>query len=158
MGYSLLHLSLNESTGADDFRFDHMHRYMSTHLDILNIIQYLIYRYPCFHTARLLLQCGADIDTTTFEQNTPLHILVSNSDTYDESILQLLFDTNAHLDYANESGKTPIDVAINSNIKQLLKARMTLSLKCLCARLIHKNNVSFYGKIGKSLATFVERH
>ena len=40
-----------------------------------------------------------------FEQSTPLHVFVSHRAKFDESILQLLFDAGAHLDYINESGE-----------------------------------------------------
>jgi Fem-1 family protein b len=157
-GFSLLHLCLNEWTWADDSRFDYMHKCVSTHKDILEIYYSFCFRYPCLYTSRLLLQCGADINAIDVDRNTPLHILVSNSNNYDEAILQVLCDADAHLGYTNKSGKTVIDVALNPNIKQLLKTRVTLSLKCLCARLIRTTSVSFHGKIGNSLATFVERH
>ncbi len=116
------------------------------------------FRYPCLHTARTLLQCGADVNASNVERNTPVHVFVSNSSDCDESILQLLCDANAHLDCANALRKTPMDMASNSNTKQLLKARMKLSLKCLCARLIQRNDIPFHGKIVNSLVNFVERH
>lgn len=118
----------------------------------------LFSRYPCLRTIRILLQCVADIDATNIERFTPLHIFVSSSAGCNEKILQLLCDANAHLDYGSESGERPIDMAFNTNIKQLLRAKMTLSLKCLCARLIRKDKVQFHGMILNSLAAFVQRH
>jgi hypothetical protein len=92
-------------------------------------------------------------------RNTPLHVFVSNSKSVcDTSILKLLCDAGAHLDYVNALEKTPFDSAIDPTIKQLLKIRMQLSLKCLCARFIRKNNVSFHGNLSTSLVNFVERH
>jgi hypothetical protein len=91
-------------------------------------------------------------------RNTPLHVFASNKSTCDESILTLLCDAGAHFDYVNVLRETPIDVASNSNIKQLLKSKMKLSLKCLCARLIQKKNVPFQEKIAVSLVNFVEKH
>jgi hypothetical protein len=73
-------------------------------------------------------------------------------------IVQLLCDADAHLDCVNALGETPIDVASNSYVKQFLKARAKFSLKCLCAKLIQKNNISFHGKIAASLVKFVEKH
>jgi hypothetical protein len=75
-----------------------------------------------------------------------------------EAILKLLYNAGAHLDYASTSGEIPIDVAVNISMKQLLIARMTYSLKCLCARLIQKAKLPFQGTISHSLATFVNRH
>jgi ankyrin repeat protein len=116
------------------------------------------FRYPCGCTVRTLLQCGADVNVTDAIQNTPLHVFLSSSHRVNESILKILCDANPHLDYANVLGETPIDITSDPNIKQLLKKRMKLSLKCLCARLIQKNNISFHGKVSNSLVTFVEKH
>lgn len=90
--------------------------------------------------------------------NTPLHVFVSSWITCDETILKLLCDNGAHLDCVNALRETAIDVASNVNTMQLLKSKMKLSLKCLCARLIQNNNVLFYGKISSSLVRFVEQH
>ncbi len=107
---------------------------------------------------RILLQCGADVNANDVEQFTPLHVFVAHSAQCNEVILQLLCDAHAHLDYVNKSGETPIDVAFDRNIKQLLKARMTLSLKCLCARLIQTSRISLQGRVPNSLIAFVKRH
>jgi Fem-1 family protein b len=110
-------------------------------------------------TARILLQCGADVNANDAMRNTPLHIFVSNNDSIcDESILKLLCDAGAHLDYVNALGETAFDLATNSIIKKQLKSQMYLSLKCLCARLIQKNNLPFHGKFSTSLVNFVEKH
>ena len=110
-------------------------------------------------TARLLIQCGANVNAIDTARNTPLHIVaINNKSTCDESILKLLCDAGAHLDYANVLGEIPVDVASNLNIKRLLKSNMKLSLKCLCARLIQKKNVPFREKIAVSLVNFVEKH
>jgi hypothetical protein len=73
-------------------------------------------------------------------------------------IVNLLCDAGAHLDYANAFGQTPVDLATMPNTYQLLRSKMNLSLKCLCARLIRKKNVLFQGKIGATLVSFVEKH
>jgi hypothetical protein len=115
-------------------------------------------RYPCLQTVRTLLQCGADVNATNTVRDTPLHVFVSNLCGWNETIFMLLYNDDPHLDCINTLGKTPMDVASDAYIKQLLRLRMKLSLKCLCARLIRKTNVSFHGKIPNSLVTFVERH
>jgi Fem-1 family protein b len=116
------------------------------------------FRYPCFQTARILLQSGAAVNAFDAVRNTPLHIIASSKSSRDQSILNLLCNANAHMDYANDLRQTPIDLAIIPDIKQLLKSRMKLSLKCLCAHLIRKKNVPFRETISTSLANFVEKH
>ena len=115
-------------------------------------------RYPCISTARLLLDCGADIDATDAIRNTPLHVLCENKDEPDEALVNLLCDRGAHLDCVNALGETACDVASSSKIAMLLKSRMKISLKCLCARLIRKKEVPFEGSLNTSLAKFVEQH
>ncbi|CAF4387078.1 unnamed protein product [Rotaria sp. Silwood2] len=137
---SLLHLALNTQTWVDDY---HIKR---------------ICKYPCFQTTRILLQCGASVNAFDIIKNTPLHVIASSKSSYDESILKLLCDAGAHLDFVNAFGETPIDLATRPDIKQLLKSRMKLSLKCLCAQLIRKKNVQFHDQIAVSLINFVEKH
>ncbi len=116
------------------------------------------YRYPSLSTVRLLLQCGADVNTSNILRDKPIHVFISNSNDCNESILQLLCDAGAHLDCANKLRQTPMDLASDFNTRELLKARIKRSLKCLCARFIQKNEIPFHGKIGHSLAHFVEQH
>ena len=109
-------------------------------------------------TVQLLLNCGADIDARDARRNTPLQVLVGNSSEPDEALVNLLCDRGAHLDCVNADGETALDIGSSLKIKALLKARMQISLKCLCARLIRMNGVPFEGRINKSLAKFVGNH
>lgn len=34
-------------------------------------------RFPCCATAKLLIQCGADVNAMDNERNTPLHVIVA---------------------------------------------------------------------------------
>ncbi|CAF0926651.1 unnamed protein product [Rotaria sp. Silwood1] len=137
---SLLHLSLSNHTSANDYFID------------------FICKYPSLHTVHLLIQCGADVNARDAVQNTPLHIFVSQSTIVDNTIIQYLFDAGSHADYVNALRETPIDIATNSNIKQFIRTKTKLSLKCLCARLIQKNSILCHGKIANSLINFVEKH
>ncbi|CAF0885089.1 unnamed protein product [Rotaria sordida] len=139
-GMSLLHLALDTHTWVDDY---HIKR---------------ICKYPCLITTRILLQCGAAVNAYDTIRNTPLHIIASSKSAYNKCVLNLLCDAGAHLDCVNAFGETPIDLATISDIKQLLKSRMKISLKCLCAQLIRKKNVPFHDKIAVSLINFVEKH
>ncbi len=109
-------------------------------------------------TTRILLQCGAAVNAFNTVRNTPLHVVISNKVPCEESILSLLCDAGAHLDYANDLGKTPIDLATTTNVRQLMKSKIKMSLKCLCAQFIRKKNVPFREEISTSLVSFVEKH
>lgn len=87
-----------------------------------------------------------------------LYVFVSNTNIIDDTIIRLLYEAGTHLDCVNALKEAPISIASNLNIKQFLKTRAKLSLKCLCAKLIQKNNISFHGKIAASLIKFVEKH
>lgn len=152
---SLLHLSLNDRILVDDYYTRRICRYF---VRLFSLISKFYDRYPCLQTSRVLLQYGAAVDAVDTTRNTPLHVIVSNKEPCDESFLDLLCDAGAHLDYANTLAKTPADLATTANIRQLLKSRMNMSLKCLCARLIRKSNVFYGDRIGTSLITFVEKH
>jgi hypothetical protein len=115
------------------------------------------FRYPCFQTTRILLQCGADVNAFDVVRNTPLHVFVSNPSNSDESILKLLCDAS-HLDCVNALRETPYDLASDPTIKQILKNQIQISLKCLCARLIQRNSIPFHGNISTSLVNFVQKH
>lgn len=158
-GSSLLHLCLSDRTLSSNTSIDRICKYVIIH-EMLHFLKYVMshFRYPCLQTVRTLLQCGANVNANNAVGNTPVHIFVSNSSDCNEAILQLLCNADAHLDCANALRETPMDMASNLHIKQLLKARMKLSLKCLCARLIQRNDIPFHGKIVNSLVTFVERH
>ena len=105
-----------------------------------------------------MIQCGANVNAIDTIQNTPLHVFVSSRMVCDENILNFLCEYGAHLDCVNVLRESAIDLADNVNTIQLLKSKMKLSLKCLCAQLIQKNNLSFHGRITKSLTLFVEKH
>jgi ankyrin repeat protein len=73
-------------------------------------------------------------------------------------LVNLLCDRGAHLDCVNALGKTALDIASSSKIAALIRARMQISLKCLCARLIRKSKMPFEERINKSLEKFVAQH
>lgn len=125
------------------------------------IVQWIdtIFRYPCLKTARLLLQCAVDVNSTDAIRNTPLHIFASNAGVPDDcAILDLLYNHGAHLDQANSQGQTALDLTKNPAIIEWFKRRARYSLKCLCARTIQRNNMAFRESLTHSLVIFVEKH
>ena len=119
-------------------------------------------RYPCQLTARLLLQSGASVDAIDYQKNTPLHVLLEDPLHVDSlPIIELLLSYGAHPDYINSQGQTPLQVipSTESQISLFFKNRVgTDRLKCLCARLIVQQRLSYEQRASTSLAHFIQRH
>lgn len=73
-------------------------------------------RFPCLDTVKLLLHCGAAVDSFDCDRNTPLHTLASTFQVYRpatsemmtrvEEICKLFIDAGIHLDSVNVDGAT----------------------------------------------------
>lgn len=157
-GSSLLHLCVDKSLSADDYFIDRTCKYDLDKSSANFFLSVSLFRYPCQLTVRMLIQSGADVNATNSIRNTPLHILVTDSSSCDENIIGLLCEHGAHLDSVNLLRETAFDLASSIDTIQLLKSKMKLSLKCLCARLIQTSNISFHEKLSKSLVRFIEHH
>jgi len=113
-------------------------------------------------TARLLVNCGANVDILDSNKNTPLHIIVQNSSTFDVIvIINILCNSGAHLDHVNNKGQIPLDLLsrFQNEIIQYLKEKMGVSqLKCICARLIQKECLEYQKFFSTSLVNFIQKH
>jgi Fem-1 family protein b len=124
----------------------------------------MYFRYPCWRTAYLLINCDANVDALDMDNNTSLHVLVQNRPLWQVdllAIIDLLCNARAHLDVVNRKGQTPFESISSSeiNIIQYLKKKMTVSrLKCLCARLIREQKFSVENVLSKSLLNFIQIH
>ncbi len=124
---------------------------------------YFLFRYPCHKTIGLLLQCGANVDATDSERDTPLHLIAQRTSDIENIlfIINLLCDTGgAHLDCVNEQGETPLDLASNIHVKKHLREKIGVGrLKCLCARFIRQGEIPFQNyQLSSSLVNFIEHH
>jgi hypothetical protein len=108
----------------------------------------LFFSFPNLAATQLLLTyCNRWIDVNAMESvngNTALHI-ISSSDTNDSiAVVKLLINSGAHIDCMNKFDQTPLDVAKNVEIRNLLKTKQSPSrLKCLCARLIVAKKLTY---------------
>jgi len=113
-------------------------------------------------TARLLVNCEANVDILDSNKNTPLHILVQSSLTFDViGIINILCDSGAHLDHVNNNGQIPLDLipTFQKEIIQYLKEKMGIRrLKCICARLIQKECLEYQEFLSASLINFIQKH
>lgn len=100
-GQRLIHLAVNGVSPVDDFHTSD------------------VCKFPCPDTVKLLLHCGASVDSVDCEKNTPLHTLVATFQVYRATtadaigrvvdIIKLLIGAGVHLDCVNIEGLTASD-------------------------------------------------
>jgi ankyrin repeat protein len=71
----------------------------------------------------ILINKGANVEATDFEDKTPLHIAAQNGCTY--KVMALLYDGNANVVPLDKSCETPLHQAKNSKIVDLLLTKAT---------------------------------
>ena len=120
-------------------------------------------------STQLLLAYGQQwIDVNARDQSrsdTALHIVSRNFGQHVKGnvmkIIEILLDVGAHIDYVNYCGKTPLDEAIDTDIRTLLRSKQKLPrLKCLCARLVTMHQITYDHVWPKptALTNFVQLH
>lgn len=144
-GQTLLHLAVNPETPVDDFHTNH------------------ICRFPCATTTKLLIACGADANSMDNFRNTPLHLIVPYQKAVSDfltlhNIIMALVENGAHMDTVNQLGATPFDSATTGVAEIILRTQKKLSLKCLSAKVIKKNGISYKGQVPRHLEAFIELH
>ncbi len=75
------------------------------------------------------------------------------------TVLNIFLATNRlHMDYINKAGNTPLECTLNTDLRELLKRKTNLSLKCLCAKRLNQFNVHYEDYLSQNLTDFVKRH
>nr|CAD7265805.1 unnamed protein product [Timema shepardi] len=144
-GFTLLHLCVNADTPVDDFHTND------------------VCKFPCAATAKLLIQCGADVNAMDHNRNTPLHIIVSYQKPISDfltlhSIILELTEAGAHIDTVNMQGETPFEAATTGVAEIILRTQTKLSLKCMAAKAVKTYNLTYEGHVPRSLESFIELH
>ncbi|ROT76986.1 protein fem-1 homolog B [Penaeus vannamei] len=144
-GQTLLHLAVNPDTPVDDFHTNH------------------ICRFPCATTTKLLIACGADVNSMDSNRNTPLHLIVPYQKPISDfltlhNIIMALIENGAHMDTVNQMGATPFDSATTGVAEIILRTQKKLSLKCLAAKVIKVNSIPYKGQVPRLLEAFIELH
>lgn len=144
-GQTLLHLAVNPETPVDDFHTNH------------------ICRFPCATTTKLLIACGADVNSMDNNRNTPLHLIVPYQKPVSDfltlhNIIMALIENGAHMDTVNQMGATPFDSATTGVAEIILRTQKKLSLKCLAAKVVKINGIPFKGQVPYHLEAFIELH
>ena len=67
--------------------------------------------------AEILLEAGADVNTTNKEGKTPLHVAA----TWDKKLIaEILLEAGADVHFKDKEGKTPLDIAKNRKVFRVL--------------------------------------
>ncbi|GAB6032424.1 hypothetical protein CHUAL_011062 [Chamberlinius hualienensis] len=144
-GQTILHLTVDAATTVDDFHTND------------------VCKFPCASTAKLLIQCGADVNALDMNHNTPLHLIVGYQNPISDfltlhSIIMALIESGAHMDIVNRKGETPFDSATSGVAEIILRTQSKISLKCIAAKAVKKFNLSYQGSVPQSLENFIELH
>ncbi|XP_022670280.1 protein fem-1 homolog B-like isoform X3 [Varroa destructor] len=144
-GNTLLHLAVDSRTPVNDFHTRNL------------------CHFPCANTAKLLMECGGDVNAINEQGDTPLHLIVAYSKPITDfftlhSIISALIERGAHTDVVNYKGQTPQDAATTGVAELVLRAQSEISLKCIAAKAVHKHGVHYKGRVPRELTSFIEMH
>ncbi|PVD19715.1 hypothetical protein C0Q70_20206 [Pomacea canaliculata] len=144
-GYTPLHMAVDSATLVDDFHVN----------DIV--------KFPNYHLAIMLVDCGADVNARDQRGNTPLHIIVRYSEPISdfETLLQImlvLIKGGAHMDICNHERRTPVQCTTTGVAEVILRQHNQLSLKCLAARIVREHNIPFQSYVPPFLEDFIQMH
>lgn len=108
---------------------------------------------------QLLVECGADVNALDAIGNTPLHVVAKNKP--NNTIIKTLIENHSHLDIKNNEGETPLDYL--AELPQFLSNNQIcplkhLSLQCLCAQAITRNNLSYRNFLPQQICSFIKIH
>ena len=149
-GKTLLHLATDKATSV--------------------ICEEVYSQFPNESVVELLLKCGASVDVTDNNHNTPLHIVVdivkrehlldnavSNSAKH---IIVMLLKYDAHIDIRNRDSTVVVDQLNQLTWMSIINIDPLdhITLKCLAARVVKKENIPYEDDIPQSLVPFIEMH
>ncbi|CAF1144645.1 unnamed protein product [Adineta steineri] len=126
----------------------------------------IVTTFPSLPVVKFLLSCRASVNAIDNDHYSPLHDFVLNDYKHFlhlqwidiENIFKLLINSGAHLD-AIAHEQTPEDCAKNTRFQRLFEMHpIQLHLKCICARLIRKEKITYINSIPTHLQSFIEMH
>ncbi|XP_026061151.1 protein fem-1 homolog A-like [Carassius auratus] len=147
--YRLLKLSPRARSGYTPL-------HMAVDKDTTSVGRYPVGRFPSLCVARLLLECGADVDSRDCENNTPLHVAAANGC---PEIMAALIRAGAHFDATNAQHKTAYELLDEqSSGRHALHPLSYVTLQCLAARTILTHRLPYRGLTSEQMEAFIELH
>ncbi|MGH0185691.1 UNVERIFIED_CONTAM: hypothetical protein FKN15_034294 [Acipenser sinensis] len=135
-GYTPLHLAVDKETTT--------------------VGRYPVGKFPSLQVALVLFECGADVDSRDYDNNTPLHVSAMNGSL---EIMSVLIEAGAHFDATNSQRKTACDLLDEkATTKNLMHPLNHVTLQCLAARAIEKHKLPYKGLIPEEMEAFIELH
>lgn len=123
------------------------------------MIKFPVNDVPITEIIQLLIDVGANVNALDMNNNTPLHIAAQNKPT--TSVIKVLVENGAHLDIRNKFNQSPLDFLLKNsailNDYHIYPLRH-LSLKCLCAQTITKNDLDYKDCLPVEVSKFVKIH
>lgn len=115
--------------------------------------------FPSLSVIKILIECGADVNSLDSHRNTPLYngaMFLNYSDLQEGGILSYLLQMGAHVDICNDHGSSALSLMESQGFPL---CRMShVSLRCLASTVIIKNKLAYKQEIPVSLIPFVELH
>ncbi|XP_049277864.1 protein fem-1 homolog C [Anopheles funestus] len=112
--------------------------------------------FPSLNVAKLLLDCGADVNAKNESNSTPL-LVAAMPYNYDRDVIHTLLEYGAHLDEPNRQDDRPLNLIRNNPINDIPTLNY-LPLKCLCSTVIVRFGIPYRNQIPRTLEEFVKRH
>ncbi|MBN3319972.1 FEM1A protein, partial [Atractosteus spatula] len=130
--------------------------HMAVDKDTTTVGRYPVGKFPSMQVALLLFECGADVDSRDYDNNTPLHVSAMNGS---PEIMNVLIEAGAHFDATNSQRKTAYELLDEkATAKNTMHPLNHITLQCLAARAIEKHKIPYKGLIPEEMEAFIELH
>jgi ankyrin repeat protein len=112
--------------------------------------------FPSLEVARLIVECGGNVNGFNKANSTPLHTAVAPNN-YCREIVELLLDNGAHIDLRNAHGQRPTSMLRNIPGCQINPLKYT-SLRCLAAAAVTQHGLRYKNVVPHVLEEVIEAH
>lgn len=118
--------------------------------------RYPICVFPSLPAISLLLECGADPNSTDYEGNTPLHTAMTNKPSK-PAVVHTLLEAGAHFDTVNTERKAFYNMLKGQPLHEIANPVRHTTLACLAARVVRKSGQDV-SCLPATLRSFVALH